>query len=543
MSEPSSPPASGPRAALRRLRRPWVTLAAAVVTLAVLAAGAAVALRPSPTALAVEGVAPGALVGPEDRAGLTLRVVPEGVAPSDVRVRLDGEPVDARTRDGALVVTPRDLPEGRHVLTARTTADGPFASPATSRRAFTVDTTPPRLRVDRSLTAPSLRDRVVVEGHAPVDARVAAVGAAEVSRDGRQFRAAYDTPPAEARLRATDAAGNTREARVRVTVRHPGMRGVHLTASAWASPALRRPVLRMAREGRIDTVEIDLKDEGGVVGHDSQVPLARRTGAAKGLYDARKAVQRLHGLGVRVVGRLVCFHDPVLAEWSWRNGHRERVIQERGGGAWSGGYGDYAFTSFADPAVRQYNIDLAVEAAELGFDDVLYDYVRRPDGDFSRMRVPGLQGSATDAITSFVAESRRAVRPKGAFLGASVFGVAASRPELVAQHVPSMARHADYIAPMVYPSHWGSGEYGVADPNRQPYAITRRSVADFRTAVKGTNARVIPWLQDFSLGVAYGPAEVRAQVRAAEDTGAAGFLLWNASARYHADALAPRGGV
>ena len=77
-----------------------------------------------------------------------------------------------------------------------------------------------------------------------------------------------------------------------------------------------------------------------------------------------------------------------------------------------------------------------------------------------------------------------------------------------------MARQVDYIAPMVYPSHWGRGEYDVPDPNAQPYEIVRRSLAAFRRDVHGTGARIVPWLQDFSLGIAYGPAEVRAQIEA-----------------------------
>ena len=101
-------------------------------------------------------------------------------------------------------------------------------------------------------------------------------------------------------------------------------------------------------------------------------------------------------------------------------------------------------------------------------------------------------------------------------LGISVFGIAATRPEQIAQDLRLMAPHVDYVAPMVYPSHWGRGEYGVADPNRQPAAIVGASVGDFTHGVAGSGAAVVPWLQDFSAGgVAYGPVEVRAQIDAA----------------------------
>ena len=87
----------------------------------------------------------------------------------------------------------------------------------------------------------------------------------------------------------------------------------------------------------------------------------------------------------------------------------------------------------------------------------------------------------------------------------SVFGVAATRPTEVAQDIPAMARSVDYVAPMVYPSHWGNGEYNVANPNSEPYEIVLRSLRDFRRQTRGTGARVVPWLQDFTLGVTYGP--------------------------------------
>jgi hypothetical protein len=106
-----------------------------------------------------------------------------------------------------------------------------------------------------------------------------------------------------------------------------------------------------------------------------------------------------------------------------------------------------------------------------------------------------------------------------------------------------MARQVDYIAPMLYPSHWGPGEYRVADPNGQPYAIVRRSSQDFVRLVRGTGARVVNWIQDFSLGRDYGPAQVRAQIRASRDAGVDEFILWDAAVTYTGDALDPSAGV
>jgi len=347
------------------------------------------------------------------------------------------------------------------------------------------------------------------------------------------------TPTRTVVLLAQDRAGNVTDSRFKVVAapqlpRNP-VRAVHVSADGWAHGGLRAEVLKLLREQRINTVELDLKDESGIVGWRSGVPLARTIGAERATYDLGAAVKLLHARGARVIGRLVAFRDPVLAEWAWTHGRRDLVIQTPDGGAYSGGYG--GFTSYVHPTVRSYNVDLAVAAAKLGVDDVLYDYVRRPDGPLDSMVVPGLDEDPSEAVVDFLAVARRRLAPLGTFLGASVFGIAASRPEEIAQDVPAIAGEVDYIAPMLYPSHWGPQEYGVARPEVQPYAIVRRSLVDFQRIVRGTGARVVPWLQDFSLGVRYGEREVRAQIDAASAVDIDEFLLWDPTVTYTGAAL------
>ncbi|PRX51211.1 hypothetical protein B0I33_101364 [Prauserella shujinwangii] len=501
-----------------------------VAVLTVGAVSVVVWTRPDVT---VTGLAEDAVVSPSTLRTMAVRTGDPGAA----EVLLNGEQAPV-IRDGDLLrLDSPELADGAHRLEVRVPGAMAWLPGGGTSIEFTVDGTPPELALEPvKPVAPG--ESGELRGLAR-DAESVRVGGepVPVAGDGR-FSAPVDSRAGTVTVEARDAAGNTATERATVPLRHPGMRAVHLTASAWASATLRDPVLRMAREGRIDTVQLDIKDESGEVGYDSQVPLAREIGATRGLYDARAALDRLHELGVRVVGRIVVFRDPILAEASWHGGQRDRVVQTTGGQPWTGGYGEYAFTNLAHPDVRAYNIALAEEAARLGFDDILYDYIRRPDGDRSSMRFPGLEGSAADAVTGFLEETRTAVREHGTLLGASVFGIAASRPEQIAQDIPAMARHADYIAPMVYPSHWGPGEYGVADPESQPYDITARSLAHFAKLTEG-RADVIPWLQAFSLRENYGPEEIRAQIRAAADNGMDSFLLWNARCRYDPAALSP----
>ncbi|GAA4848485.1 hypothetical protein GCM10025787_33970 [Saccharopolyspora rosea] len=459
-------------------------------------------------------------------------------AADDARVLLDGRPVRTAGRDGALLVGPPGLRDGRHELRVEVPS---WLGTGTTTREFTVDNAPPMLQVDDSLRPSGPNKPVTVTGKAEGATSVTVAGKPVTPNAQGGFSAVVDRPEREVPVVATDAAGNRTEKVMTVHIRHPGMRGVHMTGLAWTSDALREPVLQLAREGKIDTVELDLKDEDGEVTYDSAVPLAREIGAVKGYYDARQVLDQLHHMGVRVVGRLVAFKDPILAEASWRGGHPERVVQTSDGQPWAGGYGKFPFTNFADPVVRRYNIDIAAEAAGLGFDDVLYDYVRRPDGDIHKMRLPELTTTPEVGIADFLRDTQHEVRSRGALLGASVFGISVDRPTQIAQDIRQMSQWVDYISPMVYPSHWAPGELGVPNPNGQPYEIVRRSLAAFAQAVAGTDVQIIPWLQDFSLGVSYGPAEVSAQIGAARDDGMTSFLLWDPACRYHDQALAPRG--
>ncbi|MBA3606560.1 MAG: hypothetical protein H0W46_11450, partial [Acidimicrobiia bacterium] len=384
-----------------------------------------------------------------------------------------------------------------------------------------------------------------------VDGAVAmtADGAPVTIEPGGQFRMYIPQGLTEIRLTATDEVGRVTEAVVAVTdspppPAYPATAAVHVRASDWGDPVVREQVIELARTGQINAVQLDIKDEAGEVGYATAVPMAATVGSAAGYYDAAEALAELHALDVRVIGRIVCFLDPLMSKWAWENGRPDLIVLDGAGQApLDNNYGSAAFSNLGSAEVRQYQLDLAVEAVGLGFDDILYDYIRRPEGDLAAMQFPGLDTPPEVAVARFVAETKANLDTGEAMLGVSVFGISATRPEPTAQDIGLLAPNVDYVAPMVYPSHWGSGEYGVADPNRQPADIVGRSLADFERIVAGSGAAVVPWLQDFSEGgVTYTAAEVRAQIDAAAAAGAEGFLLWNPHSQYSTDALDPAPG-
>jgi hypothetical protein len=341
----------------------------------------------------------------------------------------------------------------------------------------------------------------------------------------------------EVRLVATNAEGGTTEMVVAITAspapaQFPATAAVHIASPDWNNPVIHQQVLDMIATGRINAVQLDIKNESGEVGYASAVPLATATGAARGHYDARAAIDELHGLGVRVIGRIVNFLDPTLASWALDNGRTDMIVLDAAGAPLANNYGAAAFTNFASPEVRQYQIDLAREAAGLGFDEILYDYVRRPEGDITTMQFPGLVGPPDVSVARFVAESNVALGETE--LGISVFGISASRPEPTAQDMGLLAPNVDYISPMVYPSLWTSGEYNVADPPNQPAEIVSASLADFQRVIAGSGAAMVPWLQDFN---GYGPTQIQAQIDAARRVGSSGFIMWNPTSTYVVEGL------
>jgi peptidoglycan/xylan/chitin deacetylase (PgdA/CDA1 family) len=487
-------------------------------------------------------------LGPSQGAGIGPALLPSlkfsvGGSPSTldhVHWRLDGVDVTNRALPyrGRVRFDGSSLRDGPHTLKA--TVAGSFPGSRTTKAwHFYVDTKGPDIRLDSPGARIPSGDPLRLRGTLEPGATLTADGRPVLVKDSR-FTVSWKTRPRKAvTLVATDTLRNAKAKRIWVTIEprlpaHP-IRAVHVTSNAWADLGLRRGVLDLIAQGRINAVELDLKEEGGKIGWNAPVPLARRIGAVHETMNLGRAVKFLHAKGVRVIGRLVCFNDRALAQAAWSAGKHDEVIQTADGGYYGSTYG--GFTNFVNRVVRMYQIDIAVAAAKLGVDDILYDYVRRPDGPLSSMRFSGLKGTPEQSIASFLAETRAALKPYKVFLGASVFGVAATRSKEVAQDIPTMAEHIDYVSAMVYPSHWGPEEYGIRNPNAQPYDIVLRSLQDFQNDVRGTGARVVPWLQDFSLGVTYGPAQVRAEIQATHDAGIDEYLLWDPAVTYTAAAL------
>lgn len=324
------------------------------------------------------------------------------------------------------------------------------------------------------------------------------------------------------------------------------VRGIYLNSWAAGSSRRRAQLIALAARSELNAFVIDVK-EAGEVSYRSGVGLARAIGAERNyIPDPRALLTELRAAGIYPIARIVIFKDPVLAER-----RPEWAIQTKDGSLWRDRQGAH----WVDPYNREiwdYNIDLAREAVLLGFSEIQWDYVRFPDVPARLMKdavFPARAGrSRTQAIREFLRYSREKLADLDVAITADVFGLTVSvRNDMgIGQQWEEMIDVTDALLPMIYPSHFARGSYGIPVPNADPYQTVRTALeyAVRRSAGVADAASIRPWLQDFSLGwPSYGAAEVRAQIQATYDAGLTEWILWNPGSRYTTAALAAADGT
>jgi hypothetical protein len=310
------------------------------------------------------------------------------------------------------------------------------------------------------------------------------------------------------------------------------VRGVHVTGALASLPGRFEEYLGYTRHG-LNTIELDVKDEGGEIGFvSSAIPLATADGAARSYYRPREVARLAHRHSVYLIGRVVCFQDPLLA-----GARPDLAVKRLDGSVWTTSAG-LAWVNPYDRRVWDYVVSVAEVAARAGFDEIMLDYVRFPsDGNIGAAVYPGKTSDPRGrVIADFVAYAEQRLKPLGVRVSSALFGLSATRDLRIGQVPRWISEHVDTISPMAYPSLYSNGELGVADPDAAPGEIVFRTLYDYRRQLKGRRVHLIPWVQDFS---GYSIEQVRAQIEGARLQGAKGYLLWNPEGRYTVAALAP----
>jgi len=308
------------------------------------------------------------------------------------------------------------------------------------------------------------------------------------------------------------------------------VKALYLNAWAAGSPTKLPRLMDVADSTEINSFVIDVK-EGGEISYESQVPLAKAIGANRQyIRDMKGRLEKMRARNIYPIARIVVFKDPVLAK-----ARPDLAVKTADGSVWLDNKGT-AWVDTYNKAVWDYNIALAREAVELGFSEVQWDYVRFSDAPRSylaRAVYPAAAGRRKDdAVREFLLYSREKLKDLKVPVTADVFGLTVSTTGDmgIGQQWEKMADAVDVILPMVYPSHFIPGNYGLRSPNAAPYRTIKRSMEDaVRRSKPLQNAAIIrPWLQAFTLGPPKNtPAHVRAQIEAVYDAGLTEWVLWS----------------
>ena len=403
----------------------------------------------------------------------------------------------------------------------------------------------------RKLVAEWLRGRR--RGYLIVGLLVLVTGAVGVARfaehDSIAKHPAADSAAADSAEIVRDSLAEAQAFRVEIPpAARPGVvKGLYL--NAWAAGSTKRleRLIGIANETEINTFVIDVK-EGGEISYQSSVPLAVEIGASREYVpNIRTVLRKLRDNGIYPIARIVVFKDPVLA-----NARPDLAVKNPDGSQWVDNKGK-AWVDSYNREVWDYNIAIAREAVALGFAEVQWDYVRFADAPRSylaRAVYPAANGrTKSDAIREFLLYSRDKLKDVNVPITADVFGltVTTTGDMGIGQQWEKMVDAVDVILPMVYPSHFISGNYGLSNPNAAPYRTLRRSMEDAVARSKPvTSAALIrPWLQAFTLGPPrYGPEHLRAQIQGTYDAGLKEWILWHPGSNYelYLPGLAPENG-
>lgn len=319
-------------------------------------------------------------------------------------------------------------------------------------------------------------------------------------------------------------------------------KALYLSFYGVGSKALRGAALDLIASTELNALVIDVKGDRGMVSIKSSTTLAAEVGAQKliTVKDAKALVQSLHEKDIYTIARIVVFKDDPLAR-----ARPDLAVKTAEGAVWR----DREKLAWTDPfnkTVWNYNIDLAVEAAKAGFDEIQFDYVRFPDAHDLVFSQPNTEQNRIAAVSGFLAKARERLAPHNVFLAADVFGYVAWNADDtgIGQKLDDMTPHLDYISLMLYPSGFQYGIPGIANPVQHPHQIVSLTLerAKRRTGWQAVHFR--PWLQafrDYAFGkVPFRGEQIRAQIDAAEAFGTDGWMLWNPHNVYSRDGLRPK---
>lgn len=324
------------------------------------------------------------------------------------------------------------------------------------------------------------------------------------------------------------------------------VKGIYVSGPI-AGTAKMDELIALVDETELNAMVIDIKNDEGRVTYKMQTDQVLEIDAGiRYIPDIEELIKKCKEKDIYLIARIVAFRDPYLAEQKPEYAVHTadgQIFRDKNGLAWVNPY---------KKEVWDYLVEIAAEAANIGFDEVQFDYIRFST-DIKEEEVDyGTEAKEIDKIdiiTQFTEYVYDKLSPLGVYVSADVFGTVIDNvtdQKIVGQDYVQMASHLDYICPMVYPSHYYNGSYGIKVPDAEPYRIiyeaASSSAKELSKLPEEERAGVRVWLQSFTASwvtghISYGAEQIREQIHGAYDAGYDEWILWNAAVNYKPEAL------
>ncbi len=330
------------------------------------------------------------------------------------------------------------------------------------------------------------------------------------------------------------------------------VKGVYVNGELAGNGEFMDKLINLINTTELNTVVLDIK-EGGKVNYKSHIKSVNDITAYNTLYDVEGVLKRLHENGVYVIGRVVCFRDDYLAKK-----RPDLAVKNKDDSVWIGSDG-VAWSNPYNREVWRYNIDIAKEAVEKGFDEIQFDYVRFPGVDDKRVDYGENLPSKAYIISDFLKTAKEEIKELGVPVSADIFAIVCESPgdtENIGQVLEEIGREIDSISPMIYPSHYANNSRGMMGngvgqsingimfkaPDLEPYKVVYNVLLKTKkriSRVDGYKAKVRPYIQGFTASYlprgyyqVYGPSQIRQQIEAVYDSGYEEWIIWDATGSY-----------
>ncbi|MEA2651612.1 MAG: hypothetical protein QOI85_1333, partial [Chloroflexota bacterium] len=318
-------------------------------------------------------------------------------------------------------------------------------------------------------------------------------------------------------------------------------RALYAPSAIFEAPGRLDAMLDLLDRTEANALVIDVKETDGRLYYATDLPSAVEVGAVREtpVFDLEELLPMLKERGIYTIARMVVMKDNTSAvarpELAVRNAATGEPWRDNIGGAW---------LDPSAPGVAEYVASIAGDLADKGFDEVQMDYIRFfSDGPYAEAdtNLPNTQSFRLPAIQRVLRVVSQELETTRTFLGADVFPIAFIVPDDqgIGQRPEVIMPYVDYFCPMVYPSHYGPGVFGFEVPNNHPYEVIDETLQIMNREKEGLPVVIRPWIQDFGYGAfaPYSAAQVEAEMTAAADNDAKGWMIWNARALFTESAL------